>query len=1266
MYKKLIIFLFIASIIECSFAQVRGKDKVSLSATEWNDLEVIDVNCQYPHVNVVSYADENAIEKLDYQRSPYRVSLNGKWQYKISSSLSEKDLAVNAKEFNTIGWPTTTIPSLHISEGKKSVVSPEINSASIIPSQRNSVTTFYRQFDVSKVWLDYMVYLQFKVRSACYVWVNEQFVGYAEDSRAVQEFEISSYLKYGKENSVIIKTLSASDASLLEMNLDGSINGIIGDVSICLKSIPHIYDYSINTTYANATQIGTLQTKVTLNNKFRRGRYYVEAEVWSPQGKQLEKMGKWVVFDKKNEVDCSLSREFLNAEPWSDVSPSLYTLVLRVRDEQMDVLETVGTRFGFRSIAISDGVLRLNGSPITLKGVIYDGLASNAIPTKQQLSQELKQMKLMNINAIRLTKFSPVEEYLYELCDELGLYVICDANIYPFSTKNKVISVDEEFSPLFEARATNMYETYKNHTAIVAWSLGSSHDNGLCMENAYKKLKQLEKNRPVLFGGAQYSENTDIIAVSNQNKEHLKQFTTKQQRRPMLLLSYGTIDGNSFGGIEPLWSEVRSHSNIQGGFISTWNKLCGQESLLPCAEEVKYVYRSFDVSLVKTTPDFAEFEIHNYSDFLLPANYKIEYILYTEYKSSIVEGEITNLPKPKQSESVSFKVPQLSLYAGEKLFVKFVVKQRKSTPAIAKNTILEQFQLELPMKSAARQAIPSYNLQPVDISLSTQNDSSEVLSLIGGDCKLQFNLTSGQVLAYSVRDRQLIDGTFNLHTWRIPTSNDKADNNASRLWQQLAPNKVKSELVAAKYKVLEDKSVAIDVMRRYTTLDGVPLFEENQTMLFLGTGDLLLSTEVTISEQVKGIARMGYQLPINKHLTQSQWFGPSTETYPDRKGYNFKGLQTQDLSHLVSTYATPQESGNRTNVSWFSVQDNKVGLFIDMLDTLFNFSVSTYSDNDVFQQSSYANSRTSSSWLTNVDYAVAGIGDALSNNGIADKYLLTSHSYKFMIHLRGYVCEENDPRDFCKIEYPKIKSSVLPLPVISSNKTRFDGPMLISISTSLNGAEIRYTLDGTTPSEKSLLFKKPFSIEGSTIVKARVFQKDGTSSFTATQVYSFDYISEASFDLKPNTPYNKNYATALYDGEQGEVNDLSQGWIGFSGNDMSVTFALSKLINLDKVQLRFAHNPDAWIMAPESVDLFVSTDGITYSDAKSAVITYNPLSEDMNMPQVVAVDVNVDSKQVKFVKIVAKNVGRLPQWHKAKGLKSWIMSDEIILKESIE
>lgn len=1239
------------------------------NATEWSDRDVVEQNMMAPHVNVIPYSKENDIEKLKYAESPYYISLNGQWSVDMSNSYADPTGEFMSKNFSARSWNQYNVPDFHWRKGGKLVKSAPLKKVSDISASGNATTTYFREFEAPKVWGEYDAYLCVQAKSACYVWINREYVGYCEDSRHLAEFSISKYLRCGKVNDIILQVVGSSTGSLMEMNACPTTNGVTDDVFIYLKSPVSVRDFAIESDYDARSGMGSFVVDLDLYNVSRKGKFYVETELWDPQGKQVEKMGKWVVFNKRSEVSTGVDCAIPQAKAWTAENPNRYTMVVRVLDEDMNVVETVGTRFGFRNVAITDGKLFVNNHPITLRGVIYNNYATDGHLSHERMSADLKLMKKNNVNAIRTAYGSPIDPYFYELCDEYGFYVVCDANINPFSSQKKVITTDEEFSSMFSARVRNMYERYKNHPSIIAWSLGDGRDNGICIVNAYKELKAMDKSRPVFYAGAGYAENTDVIAIQNAGMDQVRQYLSKPQKRPMVMLSYGSSQGNDFGGMEQLWRQVRENGMVQGGFVNCWNPvnfydqtreaMCTYEGFVtdngnkPYLSELKGLYRPFNVEFVKQSPDDVEFIITNLLDYSNLDDYRVEYAIYSNLKPRIIEGDVTMALNPGEAKNFKLKVPALTLYAGEELFIRFTMRPRKSTNVLSKFDELGVVEFQLPTKSVLKTNYNILDKTPMTISADTLVDESgsKISKIhVGNDVvKVDFDLLQGGITSYTYRGEQMISSLVDLSFWRQPSANDSVDKNALRMWKSASLDNLRREVLDVSYYNKKDKSaVQVDVMLRYSDMSGAPIFDVKQTYAILHSGDVIFDNEVMTSERVTTLPRIGLTLPITSVFDSVDWFGSREECYSDRYQDAHVGNNRKALAKMAPSYGAKREGGNHSEVRYMALENAHNGLYVDMLDTLFNFSLASDQKH------------------LHVDYKMSGVGAAASGNPLQPENLVKQKTYKFQMHFCGYDPVETAPRDFRQIAYPLVESGLLDMPVLTTDRDRFDAPMHVTMTSNNPKSIIRYTLDGSIPNENSQRYTAPILIDKSTIVKARAFMAGASTSFTAVKRCVYDYVSSATFQNKPNTPYNLNYIYALFDGETGDVGDLSRSWIGFSGNDCVVTLKLSKTIDIDDVCIRFAHVPDAWTFAPQEVKVMVSEDGENFSAPKEGILEIDPTSEDMNAPQLISVTVPVEKDNVRYVRIVAKNIGRVPAWHRAKGLRAWIMTDEIFVNEKVQ
>lgn len=1084
---------------------------------------VVAQSVEAPRANVAAYDDDAAVERLAYRDSPYYMELTGSWKQRRTDS-------------------------------------------SLI---------YTRQLDAERVWKDYLVFLNVRCGRACRVYINSKEVGYADDSRHWNEFLLNKHLKYGKPNTLAIEALKRPQGALLE---DSAIAvGLNGEPYILFKTDPGLSDIAVSTDYDAFTTTGTLSIDANIFNSHRRGRYYVEVEVWTPQGRQLDRMGRWVVFDKNSEEHADISRSWNGVEPWSAESPSLYSVVVRLRNENMEEEETIGARVGFRRVEIKEGQLLVNGKAITVKGVDYGIEHTEGYASREQMRQDVMAMKRANINAVRTARFSPMDPYFYELCDSYGLYVMADANLMPASSQRHAVATDKDFVPLFERRVENLYGKYKNHTSIIAWCLGSTRDNGVCMAAAYRRLKALDKQRPVVFPGADFSDVTDIVAPAMPSALAMRQTLAKNSERTFLMLP--SANAASFADLGDLWSLVVSNRQLQGGFFSAW-PLTGV-----MLSELKSLYCPFEITLSKVTQDEGEFIVRNCNDFTSFGTLLLEYTIYTNLRPNIVAGDLPVAVGGGESDKVRMRIPDLDLQAGEELFVRFDVSRRGGSrqPWIGNSKAdraVGSAVFKLPARSAGRQMLD----------------------------------TVGAVLDSAVlADTSILAPTLSF------------DGHAD--WQ--------ARTLAVARRQPDSRTLCVDAMLQYCTPTGVPMCDVRLSYTLYGTGDLVADYSLAPTDRVRGELMPVLTVETGRGGADTlRWFGDESQTFMRRVGT------------IVGLFEKPAAavSGTRSHVRWCAV-GNDSGLFCQLVDTLCTFSF---------------------------------VGTTLRLSPLAP----TRH---LRLRLSSFGADRQ-PSDCHAVSCPHVASGILEPPTITASVARFSQPLTVTITSpdvqpatpaakpkaarrakAMEPAQatIRYTLDGTEPTEASAVYSSPFTLATTAVVKARTFKPGTPPSFTATRRFNYDYIVRTSFSRKASTPYNVGTDTILYDGERASVDDLSRGWLGFSGKAPVVTVELAKAVDVDYVVLRFAHAPAVWAFAPRSVTLTFSADGTTWADTVSIDIPFDPAAQDNNADQLVELRVPARRQAVGYIKIEPSALDRIPAWHRAKSLKPWLMMDEIEVSEQL-
>lgn len=1079
-----------------------------------------------PRANVVAYYDEDAIVRLDYRSSPYYLELAGSW-----------------KQQNT-----------------------------------DSSVLYSRQIDAAKSWHDYQVFLNVRCGRACRVYLNGKVVGFGDDSRHWNEFLLNPLLKFGKSNTLTVEALKHPRGAALE---DSTISvGLNGEPYILFKNDPCVSDMTVTADYEPASAMGSLTVAASVFNSRRKGQYYLEVEVWDPQGRQLDRMGRWVVFDKQNEETVDITRTWSGITPWNAENPVLYTVVVRLRNEKMEEEETVGARVGFRRVEVKDGLLTVNGKAVILRGVTYGIEHTEGAASRQQMQRDVVAMKNNNINAVRTARYSPMDAYFYELCDQYGLYVVADANLSPLSSQHQAVATDNDYMPLFEQRVQNLYGRYKNHSSIIAWSLGSSRDNGVCMAAAYRRLKSLDHSRPVIFSGAGFAETTDIVAPANPSPALVRQTLSKQSDRPVLIVDCGAKD--DFLQMEQLWQLVDNNRSLQGAFVGRW-------PLSPIElSELKHLFNPFSISLSKVTQDEGEFVVTNRSDFASFSNYTLDYTIYTNLRPNIIAGDLIVAAQGGESDKVSMRIPQLDLGPAEELFIRFDVTRRQSSRPVPVGSKV----FKLPQKSGRPVA-----LQFTDDTIAVTADSLAFLPQL----------------------------TFAGHPhWKCNT-------------------------LATTQRKPDAHTLCVDRMLSFLSPSGIVMCDVRQTVAIFSTGDVVVTYKIAPTDQMRDQLRpqMSVNLPTN--ADSLLWFGLDREV-----------LFVNSNSGIVGTYALPiktNTSGSRRQVRWCAATSLEEGLLITMPERL---STMSYTGHRLTLEPESGDMSEITLVLRN--YVRAGTG--------------------------------TQPIDLLGVAYPETTSGILEPPVITASAPRFSQPLTVSISgnqtTGHPGIQtiIRYTLDGSEPTAESTLYTGPFTIAATTVVKARTFaaqepqpkkgkgkartakQSDNTlpapdiaPSFTATRRFNYDYIVRTSFSRKPNTPYNVGTDTILFDGLQGTADDLSRRWLGFSGPAVTTTVELSKLLEADVINLRFAHSPDAWAFAPSSVAVAFSADGHQFADTVAVTLPFDPADAAQREPQVVELSIPCPDYPIAFVRVIPVTVDRIPAWHRAKGLKPWLLMDEIEINE---
>ena len=554
----------------------------------WNDVNVFEINRLYPRTNVVPKGEQ------------WSQCLNGDWKFYWVDSPSKAPDNFHKEGYDASDWKTIKVPANWELNGYGTPIYVNVdnefrpNEPPFAPTIDNPVGCYLTEFEIPETWKDRLTFINFgAVKSAYYVWVNGQFVGYTEDAKTNAEFDLTPYVKVGK-NTLAVKVYRFSNGSYFECQDFWRISGIERDVMLYSKPTLNVYDYEIHAGLDKNYQNGTFSIKVKLQcntNKLPKNSTLI---VGAYEGEEVEGFPEHILFTLTKpineltftqaddgyyytDVEMSVdSEEIGKVSPWSAEYPNLYQLRMSLMDKKAKTIEKLTSSFGFRTSEIKDGMLLINGQYVLIKGVNrheHDPYTGHVI-SRESMEKDIVMMKGMNINTVRTCHY-PDDPYWYELCDKYGMYVWDEANCESHAQGygEKSLAKDPQYKEMVWQRNRNMLERDKNHPSVIMWSMGNECGNGVNFEYTYDWMKNRDKTRPVTYERAIYDRNTDVIGLMYASPKYLQRFVDEgldSLHRPFIMVEYCHAMGNSMGGLQDYWDVIEANEQLQGGCIWDW------------------------------------------------------------------------------------------------------------------------------------------------------------------------------------------------------------------------------------------------------------------------------------------------------------------------------------------------------------------------------------------------------------------------------------------------------------------------------------------------------------------------------------------------------------------------------------------------------------------------------------------------------------------------------------------------------------------------
>jgi beta-galactosidase len=1059
--KRISLFLIMILLIFTSCKKLSKYEGVPFTEKEprdWENPEVFKINTEEPHSSFLSYPDEQSALNAVASKSDNYLLLDGRWKFFWAESPDKRPFWFFKDDYDTRDWKEIDVPSNWQMRGYDvpiyvNIQYPFKKNPPFIPHDSNPVGSYKRSFKIPSEWEGKEVFLHFgAVSSAYYVWVNEQLVGYSEDSKTPAEFNVTRYLK-SSENTVSVEVYRWSDGSYLEDQDFWRLSGIQRSVYLLARPKTYITDFFSNGDLKDNYRDGLLKLSVSLKNLDSLDAYFVVDASLYDDGEQIYTESKNVKISGGSTI-INFTKDFPSIDKWSAESPKLYSLVIGLKNKNGTSLEYVSSKVGFRKIEIKNSQLLVNGVAIRLKGTNmheHDEINGHVV-SESLILKDIKLMKSNNINAVRTSHY-PQQELWYDMCDKYGIYLIDEADI-----ESHGIGYDKDVTladkPVWGAahldRMQRMVERDKNHPSVIIWSMGNEAGDGINFLNGYKWIKKSDKSRPVQYERAEKSTNTterhtDIYCPMYESIQNLEDYArNKENDRPLIMCEYAHAMGNSTGNLQDYWDVIEKYPILQGAFIWDWVDQgllkkdisgesywtyggdYGEEGILsdgnfcingltwpdrkgkPGLNEVKKVYQNISFQPVNLSKGLIK--IINKYDFTDISDFDFSWEVVAD-GNAIQSGNLSfNVFPPKKEMIVNIPISKIDPLPGTEYFLNIRATRNTEWNLVPEDYEYAYEQFRLPVDGKQTKVNP----YPLDILQTKVND--KILEIGGINIKVTVNLETGRIVSIIYKGKEHLKSGPEPDFWRPPTDNDYGYNMDKLLgvWK-----KAGERMIITKANIKQPDLGKVIVTFNFDIPDngGKKIAGYTTTYTILGSSDIIIKNQFAkLSDKTPEIPRMGMQMQLPFEYNNLSWFGRGPfENYSDRKTSARVGLYESSVTDQYVPYIRPQENGYKTDTRWLTLtDDNGSGLLVSGIP-LFCFSALNFTHDDFESNgklSVYRKDAKTANTHTidlkprdmvnlNIDLAQMGVGGDNSWGAlIHPQYRLLNNKYEYSFRIR--------------------------------------------------------------------------------------------------------------------------------------------------------------------------------------------------------------------------------------------------------------------------
>lgn len=920
---------------------------------EWNDPEINAVNRLPMHSHYFAYESPEAAAESNPQNSRRYLSLNGIWKFNWVKDRTSRPKDFFRTDFDDAAWDEIPMPGnwemhgygdpQYVNTGYAWMNDFESDPPHV-PDSKNHVGSYRRIIEIPADWDGKQVIAHFgSVTSCMYLWVNGKFAGYSEDSKLEPEFDITRYLRKGK-NLIALQVARWCDGTYLEDQDFWRLCGVARD--------SYLYTRDKNTAVTDINVLPDLDSdykngSLTVNIK-STGAPDITLSLLSPDGRQVASETI-----RKAKSDASVTLKVDSPEKWSAECPSLYRLMATVSKNGRQI-ETIPVNVGFRKIEIKNSQMLVNGQPVLIKGVNRHEIDPDGgyVMSRERMLQDIKLMKANNINAVRTCHY-PDDSYWYDLCDQYGIYVTAEANIesHGMGYHEKTLGKNKAYHKAHLERNERHVRRNINHPSIIVWSLGNEAGDGQNFVDAYKLVKQLDKTRPVQYERAS-KDHSDIFCPMYYTHGDSERYSANPESdRPLIQCEYAHAMGNSHGGFKEYWDLVRKYPKYQGGYIwdfvdqgLRWTSKKGRTVYAyggdhnpydanndnfcingivnpdrvpnPSMFETKYYYQNIWAS--DNDVRQGKIDIFNENFFSDISDMAMEWTLMSNGKI-MARGYVDDIATaPQSSRSLALPISDAiaALPAGEEHILNLDFSQKQKKGVIDAGHVLSRGQIVIePANFADPKPAISATARPARLD----DRNSRRMVIAGDNFSIEFDRSSGYICSYIVDGRQMLQegASVTPNFWRAPTDNDMGA--GYHMANRVFLNPRESEISISGVE-LSDGSVKVETSRSLPELGALL----THTYIIGNCGDIKVTQHIQTPEKsdITMMTRFGMQIPLATSLDRSSFYGRGPEeNYADRKGSAFIGRYDLTADQQPYAYVRPQETGLRSDIRTWSQTD---------------------------------------------------------------------------------------------------------------------------------------------------------------------------------------------------------------------------------------------------------------------------------------------------------------------------------------------------------